>query len=310
VINGIDTRDVLRAAALLDAPPIAHLPPQPVPLDTDPHAQREFEQAVTAALEHLDGPALSKIVLSRAVTVPYPVDLTASYLLGRAATTTTRSFLTNYGGVKAAGFYAQPSTRVRDGRITAEPLAGTRARTGGGEDRLRVAELTANPTELYEHAVTLLAARDELAALCLPGSLVAKDILTVVARGSVYQLATRLEGKLRVDRNAFDALAGMFPAVTATGIPKTAAAELIADLEPPRGLYGGLVLATDLDTGDLDAALAHAALISTDTGAVMRTGVGIVPGCIAARKYTETSELLGGTARYLVPAATANAHAV
>ncbi len=299
--------ELQRVADLLDGPPVTHLPPRPVPVDTDPHAQRAFEQAVAAALEHIDGRALSKVVLSRVVAVPYPVDLIGSYLTGRAALDSpARSFLLSYGGARAAGFCTETLTRVHDGRISTQPLAGTRARTGGGEDRLRVTDLLTDPLELYEHAATLLAARDDLAALCAPGTLAATDILEVLARGSVHQLATGLQGTLRVDRNAFDALEAMFPAVTAAGIPKPGACRVIANLEPCRGLYGGAVLAADLHTGDLDAALVlRAVLADSDGEAVMRAGAGVVPGCVPARKYTETCELLFGIAPYLVPVADA-----
>jgi hypothetical protein len=67
-------------------------------------------------------------------------------------------------------------------------------------------------------------------------------------------LGSRLEGQLRGGSDSYDALDVLGPAITASGIPKDAACRTIAELEPPRGLYSGVVVRLDAD-GGLDAAL-------------------------------------------------------
>ena len=79
--------------------------------------------------------------------------------------------------------------------------------------------------------------------------------MSVTERGSVQHLASQLAGDLAEGATRWDALAALFPAVTASGIPKAAACDWITGVERPgRGLYSGAVITADAD-GSLDAAL-------------------------------------------------------
>lgn len=55
--------------------------------------------------------------------------------------------------------------------------------------------------------------------------------MTVLDRGSVQHLASTVTGRLRPGCGPWQAFAALFPAVTATGIPKAPAYPLIRALE-------------------------------------------------------------------------------
>ena len=293
-----DLTDRLRKA--LAGTPKAAGAPKPVDVH-DP--QRTYQGHVAHAVAEIGRARLDKVILSRTVTVPFPVDMTATYVAGRAANTPARSFLLDLGGIQAAGF--SPETVLEasgDGTVTTQPLAGTRALTGDPDtDAALRTELHRDPKEVYEHATSVKLAVEELSSVGVPGSTRVAEFLTVKERGSVQHLASRVTTDLAAGRTAWDALGAVFPPVTASGIPKQAAYRLIRELEEePRGLYAGAVLRAGAD-GSLDAALVLRAVYQRGGRAWLRAGAGVVGASRPAREYEETCEKLGSVAPYVVP---------
>ena len=65
-----------------------------------------------------------------------------------------------------------------------------------------------------------------------------------------------VEGMLREDCDACDALEAILPAGTLSGAPKIRACEIIDDLEKnPRGIYGGAIGYMDF-SGNMDTCIA------------------------------------------------------
>jgi salicylate synthetase len=97
-----------------------------------------------------------------------------------------------------------------------------------------------------------------------------------------------------------DALEALFPAVTASGIPKAAGIEAILRLDDaPRGLYSGAVVMVSAE-GELDAALTLRAAYECDGRTWLRAGAGIIEASEPEREFEETCEKLSTLAPYLV----------
>ncbi|QHF95563.1 MULTISPECIES: salicylate synthase [Streptomyces] len=272
-----------------------------VPVDPDAGAVR-YREDVARAVREIRAGRLEKVILSRTVPVPGAVDLPATYLAGRRSHEPARSFLLRHGGREAAGFSPEIVVRVgADGTVTAQPLAGTRALTGEPEaDAERRAELYRDPKEVYEHAVSVRLVQTELESVCIPGTVRTGEFMTVEERGSVQHLASRLSGRLAAGAGRWSALDALFPAVTASGIPKQAACELIARSEPEeRGLYSGAVVTVDAD-GTLDAALVLRSVYRDGGRTWLRAGAGIVAQSDPERELEETREKLRAVSRCLV----------
>ena len=267
------------------------------------HGADAYRAAASTAIDAIRNGRLDKIVLSRVVPVDGRIDLPASYLRGRRANDPARSFLIDIGGWQAAGFSPEIVARVgAQGKVMSQPLAGTRALLGDDTDRDRRDELYRDPKEVFEHAISVRIAADELDTVCVGGSVGVREFMTVKERGSVQHLASELVGALAPDRSRWDALAALFPAVTASGVPKPAACDLIGELEStPRGLYGGAVLTVDCD-GDLDAALTLRSVFRHGGNTWLRAGAGIVAQSNPERELEETKEKLRSVSRYLVSA--------
>ncbi|GAY08790.1 salicylate synthase [Pseudonocardia sp. N23] len=265
-----------------------------------------YRAAVTAAVRDIRDDRLQKVILSRVVPVPDEIDLVDSYVAGRRGNTPARSFLFDLGGLAATGFSPETVVEVgADGRVSTQPLAGTRALLGDPvADLARRVELLGDPKEIFEHAISVRLAQDELAGVCRADSVFVEEFMNVQERGSVQHLASRVTGRLADGRNAWHALAALFPAITASGIPKAPAFELIAEHEEyPRGLYSGAVLSVGCD-GTLDAALVLRTVFSQDGRTWLRAGAGIVAPSTPEREFEETNEKLRSISRFLVPAAT------
>jgi len=116
-------------------------------------------------------------------------------------------------------------------------------------------------------------------------------------RGSVQHLGSTINARLNPSRDRMDALEALFPAVTASGIPKAAGIEAILRLdEAPSGLYSGAVVMVSAE-GGLDAALTLRAAYECDGKTWLRAGAGIIEESEPEREFEEKLSTL---APYLV----------
>lgn len=276
---------------------------RPLPVTADPD---DYRGRVASAISEIRSGRYEKVILSREVTVPFDVDIPATYLTGRLANTPARSFLFRLGGLEAAGFSPEIVGAVdASGGVVTEPLAGTRAHGVSAEaDAAARAELENDAKEIVEHAISVRTSFAEVAAVAVPGSVAVNEFMTVRPRGSVQHLASTVVGQLSEPRSAWDALQELFPSVTASGIPKAPAVDAIYRLEASRrGVYSGAVLAVS-SAGDLEATLVLRSVYREGGRSWLRAGAGIVGQSEPEREFTETCEKLGSVAPYIVAAET------
>ncbi|WP_078628335.1 salicylate synthase [Streptomyces sp. NRRL F-2664] len=281
--------------------------PRRVAADIDHHDAESYKAAVAGAVEEIRAGRLTKVILSRAVPVHAPVDLPATFVEGRRGNDPARSFLLRLGGWEAAGFSPEIVAAItEDGHVVAQPLAGTRALEGDPEgDAGRRAELYRDEKEVFEHAASVRLVVEELQQVCIRETVTVDDFMSIKERGSVQHLASRLSGTLAAGRTAWDAVGALFPAVTASGIPKAEGCDLIRRAEGgTRGLYSGTVLTVDAD-GTVDAALVLRSVYRHEGRTWLRAGAGIVAHSTPERELEETREKLRSVSRFLVPAAQA-----
>jgi len=103
----------------------------------------------------------------------------------------------------------------------------------------------------------------------------------------VMHLVSSIEGRLRPELSAVDALRSCFPAGTLSGAPKVRAMEIIEELEPTRrGIYGGGVCYADY-SGNLDSCIAIRSMLVKDGVGYIQAGAGIVADSVPEREYEE-----------------------
>ena len=261
-----------------------------------------YQDAVSGALEKIHNGELEKVILSRRQLLDFTPDFVATWLLGRRKNTPSRSFSLRLGGWQASGFSPEIVLSVDPhGLVTTEPLAGTHRLDGlADEDLSRFNELYSDPKETHEHAISVRLSVEEMHEVCEPSSVAVRQFMERKVRGSVQHLASTVCGELRADYNAWHAFVSLFPAVTASGIPKREAfAEIRRHEATSRGLYAGAVLRVDHD-GTLDAALVLRSLLGHNQQAWLQAGAGVVSASHPERELTETTEKLGSVAPWVV----------
>lgn len=284
---------------LLNAPPIQ--PPYTaasVEITDNP----EYQIAVRGALDSIHNGALEKVILSRKLMLDFTPDFVTTWLLGRSQNNPSRSFSMRLAGWQASGFSPEIVLSVdRHGYVTTEPLAGTRRLDGvAADDLTRFNELYSDPKETHEHAISVRLSFEEMREVCDPASVAVRQFMERKERGSVQHLASTVCGELHADCNAWHAFASLFPAVTASGIPKREAfAEIRRHEKESRGLYAGAILRVSYD-GAMDAALVLRSLLGHDQKAWLQAGAGVVSASHPERELIETSEKLASVAPWVV----------
>ncbi len=268
------------------------------------HDAEIYKQAVAKSLEEIHARQYRKVILSRQIPLTHSLDMAASYVAGRRANTPARSYLLRLDGLEAAGFSPETVAEVNGEReVFTTPLAGTRSTGESITDELRLrGELLSDSKEIAEHAISVYIGFDELTMACDPASVAVVNFMLVSRRGAVQHLASRLKGKLLDSCNPWYAFNALFPAVTASGVPKRESIDAIGRLEPnPRGLYAGCALIYD-HTGVLDAALVLRTIFQRDGTTWLQAGAGIMNMSRPERELEETREKLSSFARHLVAA--------
>jgi len=179
--------------------------------------------------------------------------------------------------------------RVAGGEVDAFPVCGTVARGHGpvGEaEALR--SLFDEEVDAASLAICTDALRNDLAPLCVPGSLRLLARRRPMTLATVVHAVDHLRGRLRDDADAWDAIAATAAPVMVTGTPRAAALAVIAGHEAsPRGWYGGLVVEVRGDGEARVGTMLRAAAVR-DGVVEVRTGGDLVAGSDPAREELES----------------------
>ncbi len=134
-------------------------------------------------------------------------------------------------------------TALPDGRVTADPVKGTRPRGATRhEDRALACELLESAKDRAENVMIVDVLRNDLGRVCIPGTVRVPRLLRLERTAAVQHLVTTISGQLAPGRDVFDLLAASFPGGSITGAPKIRAMQLLERLEPVRrGPYTGAI---------------------------------------------------------------------
>lgn len=251
-------------------------------------SREEFLEAVKRAREYILAGEIFQVVLStraerRLESSPFSV-----YRVLRSLNPSPYLFYLDFGDLQLLGSSPEMLVRLEGGVLTTRPIAGTRPRTGDADrDRELGEELLSDPKERAEHVMLVDLGRNDIGRVSLPGTVRVTSLMEVERYSHVMHLVSEVEGRLRPDLDAFDALAACFPAGTLTGAPKVRAMEIIDELEPvARGPYGGAVGYFGLG-GNMDTAIAIRTVVITGGKAYVQAGAGIVADSVPEREWEE-----------------------
>jgi anthranilate synthase component I len=190
--------------------------------------------------------------------------------------------------LELAGSSPELLVRVNRGKVEYRPIAGTRPRgRSEKEDEALAAEMMHDEKERAEHVMLVDLGRNDVGRVSRFGSVKVDKLMFVERYSHVMHIVSSIEGRLRPELTAVDALRACFPAGTLSGAPKVRAMEIIEELEPARrGAYGGAVLYADF-SGNLDSCIAIRSMLSVGGKGYVQAGAGIVADSIPEREHQE-----------------------
>jgi anthranilate synthase component 1 len=193
-------------------------------------------------------------------------------------------------GVELVGSSPELLVRVRNGRVTVRPIAGTRPRGATPEeDGALAAELATDEKERAEHVMLVDLGRNDVGRVAKYGTVQVTDLMAVERYSHVLHLVSQVEGELRDGLSAIDALRATFPAGTMTGAPKVRAMQIIDELEPERrGPYAGAVGYIGAGASRMDLAITIRTCVIANGVANVQAGAGIVHDSVPEREWEET----------------------
>ncbi len=259
--------------------------------------REEYIHAVEVAKDAIAAGEAIQVVLARRQSFELPADpATGATLEGvglyralRRINPSPYLFFVRTPSFEVVGASPELLLQAEGDRLTTHPIAGTRPRGADArEDTLLSEELQRDPKERAEHVMLVDLGRNDLGRVSRPGTVTVSKYMEVERYSHVLHLVSHVEGRLKPELDALDALRSVFPAGTLSGAPKIRAMQLIAAAEGERrGLYGGAVGYLGYD-GNLDTAITIRSAVLKDGQAHVHTGAGIVAGSVPEREFEET----------------------
>jgi len=249
----------------LDVPPRSNTTPD------------EYKAMVAKAKDYITAGDAFQIVLAQRFEAPFTLPPFSLYRALRRTNPSPYLYFLDFGSFAVAGSSPEILVKVSGDVVTIRPIAGTRHRGATPhEDKALEEELLADPKERAEHLMLLDLGRNDVGRVAQIGSVTVTDQFFVERYSHVMHIVSNVEGKLRPDRDALDALAAGFPAGTVSGAPKVRAMQIIDELEKEkRGLYAGAVGYFSA-TGEMDTCIVLRTALVKDGTMYVQAGAGIV----------------------------------
>jgi anthranilate synthase component 1 len=289
------------------ARPLPAAAPHPAPAPdqfASPVSREAYGEIVERAKEYIRAGDIFQVVPSHRFSAPFPFDPFALYRSLRRTNPSPFLFFLNFPDFQLVGSSPEILVRLRGGKITIRPLAGTRPRGATPEEDARLeAELIADPKEHAEHLMLLDLGRNDVGrvarlgqdgrnapAQSRHGPHVRVTASFFVERYShVMHLVSNVEGDAPEGLDPVDVVMSALPAGTLSGAPKVRAMQIIDELETQKrgALYAGAVGYFGAD-GSVDTCIVLRTALVKDGVMYVQAGGGVVADSDPVAEYEET----------------------
>ena len=268
VVDALD-RPIDMALRHADALPIAASQSNTPPED--------YRQMVLKAKDYIAAGDIFQVVLSQRFETEFVLPPFALYRALRRVNPSPFLYYLDFDKFAVVGSSPEILVRVRDGKVSIRPIAGTRRRGATPtEDKALAEELLADPKERAEHLMLLDLGRNDVGRVAEIGSIKVTDKFILEYYSQVMHIVSNVEGKLDKKHDVIDALVAGFPAGTVSGAPKVRAMQIVDELEiNKRGIYGGCVGYFGAD-GEMDTCIVLRTAIVKDGKMYVQAGAGVV----------------------------------
>lgn len=250
----------------------------------------EYMEMVARAKEYILAGDIFQVVPSQRFRRPFTLPAFSLYRALRRLNPSPFLYHLAFPGFNIVGSSPEVLVRLRDGKVTIRPIAGTRWRgKTPEEDKALAEELKADPKERSEHLMLIDLGRNDVGRIAKTGEVTVTDSFFIERYSHVMHLVSNVEGVIRDDLDAVDALAAGLPAGTLTGAPKIRAMEIIDEFEKEKrgAAYAGAVGYFAAD-GSMDTCIMLRTALVKDGTMYVQAGGGIVADSVPESEYQET----------------------
>jgi anthranilate synthase component 1 len=289
-------------------------PPMAAPATLSSPVSREaYGRLVDRAKAYIEAGDIFQVVPSHRFSSPFTQSPFALYRSLRRTNPSPFLFYLNFHGFQLVGSSPEILVRLRDGKITIRPIAGTRRRGATPEEDLALEqELLADEKERAEHLMLLDLGRNDVGRVARlreagrnapadqahrPAVRVTESF-TIERYSHVMHIVSNVEGDAPEGLDPVDVLMAALPAGTLSGAPKVRAMQIIDELESEkRGVaYAGAVGYFGAD-GSVDTCIVLRTGLIKDGRLHVQAGGGVVADSDPDAEYEETLQKSGALRR-------------
>ncbi len=252
--------------------------------------EEEYGRIVERTKEYIRNGDIFQAVISRQFVSRYEGSLVNPYRVLRTTNPSPYMVYMNVDGLEIMSTSPETLVRLQNGRLTTFPVAGSRPRgKTEAEDNALMEELLRDEKELSEHNMLVDLGRNDLGRISKFGSVEVTEYMMIHKYSKIMHICSQVEGDIREEKDALDAIQSVLPAGTLSGAPKIRACEIIEELEgEPRGIYGGALGYIDF-SGNLDTCIAIRMAVKKDGKVYVQAGGGIVADSKPHLEYEESA---------------------
>lgn len=288
---GEATAEIARIAGLIKnaAVPLAESKPEQIDFTCNVNKE-EYCRIVERTKEYIREGDIFQAVISRQFVSPMQGSLLNAYRVLRTTNPSPYMVYLHFDEEELMSTSPETLVRLQNGRLTTFPVAGSRPRgKDRQEDEALEADLLQDEKELSEHNMLVDLGRNDLGRISRFGSVEVTKYMMIHRYSKIMHICSQVEGDIRQDKDALDAIEAVLPAGTLSGAPKIRACEIIEELESQeRGVYGGAIGYLDF-TGNLDTCIAIRMAVKKDGKVYVQAGGGIVADSIPEKEYEESA---------------------
>lgn len=268
---------------------------QPIPADVDMgtvHSNLTKEQFignVEKAKQYIQAGDIFQVVLSQRFHIETDINPLHVYRVLRTMNPSPYMYYLKMDDEVIVGTSPEALVKVDGDKVETRPIAGTRPRgRTPEEDKALEKELLADEKERAEHLMLVDLGRNDIGRVAEFGTVKCDMYMEIERYSHVMHIVSNVSGKLREDKDFFDAFISCMPAGTVSGAPKLRAMEIIAELEhEARGAYAGAIGYLGF-SGNLNTCITIRTLIFKHGKAYVQAGAGIVWDSVPEMEYMET----------------------